>query len=430
MADEIAIKRIYDLATLTESSSGYFIALDKNGNTDAVKLDLNAFISSLNHNTFGGKQGGVAGEYYHLSNAELTFLNTIPANYVPYSDANSNVDLGNFNLKATSIIKTGGTANQFLKADGSVDITVYLPSASYTANDVLTKVKSVDGVGSGLDADLLDGEHGSYYLNYNNLENKPTINNFWTAVTGGINYASGNVGVGVSLPTSKLDIAGEIGIRTTAGSFPNKIRSVDGIGEGGGALDDLLIESQGGIYIRSDYNDNGISGNISFGVYNTSLNNPFFIIKDTGKVGIGTDSPAEKLDVSGNIKASGVLYGKSDQVAALEKNSKLGVESGDTLNFVAKTDYSITASASAISFSLTGLTKTDQSFALYFTQSGTEARTLTITYAGKVFGGSGCKTGSGTDTITVAVSTTLSQRTKVVFHSEDSTNIWVSVDNF
>jgi len=32
-----------------------------------------------------------------------------------------------------------------------------------------------DGAGSGLDADLLDGQQGSYYLNYNNLTNKPTI---------------------------------------------------------------------------------------------------------------------------------------------------------------------------------------------------------------------------------------------------------------
>ena len=32
-----------------------------------------------------------------------------------------------------------------------------------------------DGVSSGLHADLLDGQHGSYYLNYNNFTNTPTI---------------------------------------------------------------------------------------------------------------------------------------------------------------------------------------------------------------------------------------------------------------
>jgi hypothetical protein len=39
----------------------------------------------------------------------------------------------------------------------------YLASSSYTASDVLTKIKTVDGTGSGLDADLLDGVQGSGY---------------------------------------------------------------------------------------------------------------------------------------------------------------------------------------------------------------------------------------------------------------------------
>jgi hypothetical protein len=39
----------------------------------------------------------------------------------------------------------------------NTDIGNRLLSTSYTASDVLTKIKTVDGVGSGLDADLLDG---------------------------------------------------------------------------------------------------------------------------------------------------------------------------------------------------------------------------------------------------------------------------------
>lgn len=62
-------------------------------------------------------------------------------------------------IRATSIKKLNGTSSQFLKADGSVDSTAYLASSSYTASDVLAKIKNVDGSGSGLDADLLDGVH-------------------------------------------------------------------------------------------------------------------------------------------------------------------------------------------------------------------------------------------------------------------------------
>ena len=47
-----------------------------------------------------------------------------------------------------------------------------------------------DGAGSGLDADLLDGQHGSHYLNYNNLTNKPTIPTNNNQLTNGAGYTT------------------------------------------------------------------------------------------------------------------------------------------------------------------------------------------------------------------------------------------------
>ncbi|AEY01471.1 phage tail fiber-like protein [Oceanimonas sp. GK1] len=54
-----------------------------------------------------------------------------------------------------------------------------LNASSYTAADVLAKVKSVDGTGSGLDADLLDGQHGSYYRAWGNLTGVPATASRW-----------------------------------------------------------------------------------------------------------------------------------------------------------------------------------------------------------------------------------------------------------
>lgn len=45
----------------------------------------------------------------------------------------------------------------------------YLPSSSYTASDVLTKIKTVDGSGSGLDADTLDGLQPSVSASNNTI---------------------------------------------------------------------------------------------------------------------------------------------------------------------------------------------------------------------------------------------------------------------
>ena len=41
-------------------------------------------------------------------------------------------------------------------------------NTSITASSLLASIKTVDGTGSGLDADLLDGQHGSYYLDLTN----------------------------------------------------------------------------------------------------------------------------------------------------------------------------------------------------------------------------------------------------------------------
>ena len=47
------------------------------------------------------------------------------------------------------------------------------------------------GAGGTLDADLLDGQHGSYYLNYNNFSNVPTIGNALITIAAGTGLATG-----------------------------------------------------------------------------------------------------------------------------------------------------------------------------------------------------------------------------------------------
>lgn len=42
-------------------------------------------------------------------------------------------------------------------------------NATYTAADVLTKIKTVDGAGSGLDADTLDGANSTFFTNASNI---------------------------------------------------------------------------------------------------------------------------------------------------------------------------------------------------------------------------------------------------------------------
>lgn len=70
---------------------------------------------------------------------------TASANYIPLS----------VNLVSKNISIDGHTHSQ------------YLLTSSYTAADILTKIKTVDGASSGLDADLLDGIQGEDYFKLN-----------------------------------------------------------------------------------------------------------------------------------------------------------------------------------------------------------------------------------------------------------------------
>ena len=55
------------------------------------------------------------------------------------------------------------------KAQMETALSFKLDAVNYNATDILSKLKTVDGTDSGLDADYLDGQHGSYYRNADNI---------------------------------------------------------------------------------------------------------------------------------------------------------------------------------------------------------------------------------------------------------------------
>ena len=65
-----------------------------------------------------------------------------------------------------NIVVSGTVDGRDVATDGSkLDGIESGATADQTAAEILTAIKTVDGVGSNLDADLLDGQQGSYYLN-------------------------------------------------------------------------------------------------------------------------------------------------------------------------------------------------------------------------------------------------------------------------
>jgi len=81
-------------------------------------------ISSINWSKITGTPTTLSG--YGITDA---YTKTEADNkFVPYTGASANVNLGSNNINANSFIKVGGTSSQFLKADGSVDASQYVPT--------------------------------------------------------------------------------------------------------------------------------------------------------------------------------------------------------------------------------------------------------------------------------------------------------------
>ena len=79
-------------------------------------------------------------------------------------------------LAGWGILKVVANNQATLSLDASVvtdliDAALSTP-AELNISGILTALKTIDGIGSGLDADLLDGREGDYYLDFNNLTNK------------------------------------------------------------------------------------------------------------------------------------------------------------------------------------------------------------------------------------------------------------------
>ena len=94
---------------------------------------------------------------------------TEPSNYSTITKIevwNSNNDGSGSGLDADTLDGLQGSSfssNNYLQSQ----LSTKLNSSSYTASDVLTKIKTVDGSGSGLDADTVDGIHASGLVSNN-----------------------------------------------------------------------------------------------------------------------------------------------------------------------------------------------------------------------------------------------------------------------
>ncbi len=149
------IRQAFDKLPDVTGNAGKIVQIDPLGSGNLVPLNSTAI--GLDADKLDGQHGS----YY----AVASDLTTHVADATKHLTSSQNTWIDAVTATSTEVNYLSGASSNI-----QTQINTKLASSSYTAADVLTKVKTVDGTGSGLDADTLDGQEGAYYAVAANVE--------------------------------------------------------------------------------------------------------------------------------------------------------------------------------------------------------------------------------------------------------------------
>ncbi|WP_299441939.1 hypothetical protein [uncultured Aquimarina sp.] len=200
-----------------------------------------------------------------------------------------------------------GQTNTF-PPDGNVGIGTTSPTKKLDVNGSIAGQSFINVQKGGSYMISLNGNEHAYITGRNSsFENK-----FQIASNGNTYFNGGNVGIGTNSPSAKLQITDQGNSSATTLQLNNRIKfRGDGVMNWGSSADHGILSWNTGKAIIGAKTGNDLSILAS--------GSEKMIVKTNGNVGIGTNSPNDKLEVIGNVRSSSkfVVTG----IGALEKNN-------------------------------------------------------------------------------------------------------------
>ena len=143
-------------------------------------------------------------------------------------------------------------------------------------------------------------------------------------------YVSGNVGIGTTNPSVKLDVIGNTKVKgdfTVTNGDLHITRTDTATGDilANGGTDGIFgIENttnSGSIYLSARNSSGSLNNTITFNSSSATINGSLTVAGVGASVGIGTDNPTAKLDVLGDVNISGILTA-SKVASGIPQNTK------------------------------------------------------------------------------------------------------------
>ena len=219
-------------------------------------------------------------------------------------------------ITGSSIVKSGGTSSQFLKADGSVDSSTYLTTSSASSTYLVKTGGTLTGALSGTSATFSGQVNAASKYTWGSATNGTTgqiatdgTNNYFDYIG---NLVFRGAAASNTLVTFTSSGAATFSSSVTAGTDIRTDGGTIQVGAGAGTYYTRLATVYNYPYVDS-YLDSmagaSYDGRLTFRIQrNGGTVSPVMTILPTGNVGIGTTSPSNKFHVSDGSNSTTAIF--------------------------------------------------------------------------------------------------------------------------